>query len=213
MTTVLLVRHGESTANLNNLFAGNFDAELTERGHEQAECTARFIADAYKVEAIYASDLRRACGTAMHLGNLLQLPVYPERGMREISAGEWEGASFYHLGDTHPEEYRHWMTDIGTSRCPGGESVAEMADRVYETVCRIAAENDGKTVAIFTHATPIRSIEWRLTAKPLSYMQKIPWVSNASVSELQYDGGMLRAVHMGQDDHLSALRTALPNNV
>lgn len=213
MTTVLLVRHGQSTANLNNIFAGHFDAELTERGHSQAECTARFIADTYTVDTIYSSDLRRAAGTAMHLGNLLTLPVMPEKGMREIAAGEWEGALFYQLGETHPEEYHHWMTDIGTSRCPGGESVAEMGERVYETVCRIAAENDGKTVAIFTHATPIRTVQWRLSGQPLSHMQHIPWVSNASVTELQYDNGMLTTVKIGQDEHLSEMRTALPGNV
>lgn len=213
MTTVLLVRHGQSTANLNDVFAGHYDAELTEIGHAQAERTAQFIADTYKVDAIYSSDLRRACGTAMHLANLLTLPVMPDAGMREVFAGEWEGAPFYHLGETHPTEWEHWRTDIGTSRCPGGESVAEMGERVYETVCRIASENDGKTVVIFTHATPIRSVEWRLSAQPLSHMQKIPWVSNASVTELEYDCGMLTMKKIGQDAHLSDMRTALPNDV
>lgn len=213
MTKVLLIRHGESTANLHNIFAGHFDAELTERGHEQAECTARYIADTYKVDAIYASDLRRAFCTGVHLGNLLGLIVYPERGMREIYAGEWEGVPFFGIKDTHPAEHHVWNTDIGNSVCPGGESVEQMSNRVYETLCRLASENDGKTIAVFSHATPIRSMQWRMTGKPLSHMQNVPWVSNASVTELQYEHGIFSAVHIGQDAHLEEMRTVLPCDI
>lgn len=213
MTKVLLIRHGESTANLNNVFAGNYDAALTARGHEQAECTARFIADTYQVDAIYASDLRRASCTGVHLADMIGLPVYPERGMREISAGEWEGVPFFGIKDTHPAEWAVWINDIGNAVCPNGESVAEMSERIYETLCRLATANDGKTIAVFTHATPIRSMQCRLSGKPLSYMQKTPWVSNASVSELTFEHGCFRAVQFGVDEHLSEMRTVLPCDI
>lgn len=213
MTVVLLVRHGESTANLHNLFAGHFDAELTERGHAQAECTARYIASTYRIDAVYGSDLRRAFCTGEHLSRLLGLPIRPEQGLREIFAGEWEGVPYFGIQDTHPAEHHVWNTDIGNCTCPGGESVADMEKRVYETVCRIAAENDGGTVAVFTHATPIRAIQWRLSGQPLSEMHNTPWVSNASVSELTYENGVLSAVRFGADEHLSALRTVLPDSL
>ena len=210
MTTILLIRHGESTANLNNIFAGHFNPDLTQRGQTQAACTARFIADTYKVDAIYSSDLRRAVQTAIPLGNLLQLPINPCDGLREIFAGEWEGQLFYQLKNTHPDAFSVWINDIGNARCPGGESTAELYDRIYQTVLQIAAEHDGQTVAIFTHATPIRCLRCRLSGVPIARMQHLPWESNASVAELAYENGMLRAVCFGQDDHLADLRTFLP---
>ena len=52
MTKLLLVRHGQSEANSLSVFAGNYDIELTELGHKQAQCTAKYIADNYKVNKV-----------------------------------------------------------------------------------------------------------------------------------------------------------------
>ena len=60
MTRLLFVRHGQSEANLEGVFAGQIDPALTELGYRQAECTAEFIAKTYQVDAVYSSDLQRA---------------------------------------------------------------------------------------------------------------------------------------------------------
>ena len=87
MTTILMVRHGQSTANLNGLFAGQFDAELTELGHLQARRTAEFVVKTYQVDAVYASPLRRAYCTGEHIAALAGLPITAEPGLKEIFAG------------------------------------------------------------------------------------------------------------------------------
>ena len=63
MTTLLLIRHGQSQANLTRCFAGHLDAPLTQLGQQQAACTAEFVANAYSVDAVYGSDLLRAFDT------------------------------------------------------------------------------------------------------------------------------------------------------
>lgn len=213
MTTILMVRHGQSTANLNGLFAGRFDAELTELGHLQARRTAEFVVKTYQVDAVYASPLRRAYCTGEHIAALAGIPITPEPGLQEIFAGNWEGQPFTQLGNIDQEAYHCWTTDIGNSRCPKGESVAELAQRVWETVTRIARENEGKTVVLATHATPVRAVQWKMSGQPLSHMQSIPWASNASVTELRYEDGILTPVHISQDAHLADLKTYLPPNV
>jgi len=213
MTRFLLVRHGQSMANLEAVFAGNYDVDLTDLGHKQAECTAEFISKNYQVDALYSSDLRRAYQTGEHASAKLGLEIQKEPGMREIFAGEWEGALFSQLPITHPKEYEMWVTDIGNSRCPEGETVADLAQRVYDTLTRMAQANPGKTVLVTTHATPIRTVQWRMTGKPLSHMKDIPWVSNASVTELIYEDGKLIPVKISQDSHLAELKTSLPANV
>ena len=60
MTTVIVIRHGESEANRQGIFAGQINPDLLERGVEQAKLTAQYVADTYHVDAVYASDLQRA---------------------------------------------------------------------------------------------------------------------------------------------------------
>jgi len=213
MTTILLVRHGQSTANLQKRFAGHFDAELTDLGHSQAECTARFITEHYSVDKIYSSTLRRAWSTAEHTGAVVSLPVNPEPALREIYAGDWEGQPYDQLIANYPEAYRRWREDIGNARCTGGESVEELADRVWTAVLRIAEENRGKTVLLASHATPIRAVLWKISGLPLDQMQSIPWSSNASVSELRHENGVMTPVKISQDAHLEALKTVFPPTV
>ncbi len=213
MTKLLLVRHGESQANLKDVFAGYYDIDLTERGLEQAQCTARFIKENYAVDVIYSSDLRRACQTAKPIADTFGLPIIPEKEMREISAGDWEGVSFASLKNTHAEAFRIWITDLGNAVCPNGESTAQMAERILNAVTRIAKENDGKTVVITTHATPIRALQCHVLGKPLREIQQLSWVSNASVTEVDYENGVFTLIKTGQDAHLAELRTTLPDDV
>lgn len=213
MTRLLVVRHGQSVANLDGVFAGHIDPALTEKGVRQAECTAEFIASAYSVDAVYSSDLQRAHQTGLAVGRRLGLPVETDKGLREIFAGEWEGRKFDELAAEHSPAYVQWHQDIGNAKCPGGETVAELAARVFRTVRRIAEANEGKTIVLALHATPIRTLEWTASGKDLSHMQQIPWVTNASVSEFTYENGVLTPVKISQDSHLGAMVTALPTNI
>ena len=213
MTHILMIRHGQSTANLDGLFAGQFDAPLTDLGIRQADCTAQFLAGAVSAAAIYASPLKRAFRTAESTAQLCGLPVIPEPGLQEIFAGKWEGQSFSLLGEISKEAYETWTTDIGNARCPEGEAVAELAQRVKETLLRIAANHPDQTVLLFTHATPVRAMCCVASGKPLAHMQQIPWASNASVTEFTVDNGVLTLGRFSIDAHLQHLKTNLPANV
>ena len=57
MTTFILTRHGQSTANVTTLFAGQLDPKLTELGAKQAEKMSDWITQNYKIDKIYSSDL------------------------------------------------------------------------------------------------------------------------------------------------------------
>ena len=213
MTTLLLIRHGQSQANLTRCFAGHLDAPLTQLGQQQAACTAEFVANAYSVDAVYGSDLLRAFDTGEAVARKVGLKTEPDAQLREIEAGRWEGVAFSQLEQDFPEDYGLWLRDIGNSRPTDGESVAELARRIDGALRRIAEENPGKTVVIATHATPIRVTQWNLSGQPLSYMKEIPWVSNASVTELFYENGNFRLGKIAQDGHLAELKTSLPANV
>lgn len=213
MTTILLVRHGESAANRDNLFAGNYDAELLPRGYEQARLTARYIKENYEVSAVYASDLHRAYHTGKTIADALGLPVASDRRFREISAGEWEGVPFESIVKTHPEEFKKWAEDIGNSSCPGGESVSQLGERIMTALSEKAEENDGKTILVASHATPVRVAYSMAKYGTAGDMGNLSWPSNASVSVLYYDNGSWSVGEYSIDSYMADIRTALPENI
>ncbi|MBE7063530.1 MAG: histidine phosphatase family protein [Clostridia bacterium] len=213
MTTVLLVRHGESQANRHGVFAGQIDIDLEERGELQAEKTARFIKENYKVDRVYASDLIRAHRTGQAVADAVGLPLETDVALREIYAGEWENVPFKTLEENFAEDWHVWCTDLGRSRCTGGESVAELGERIMKAVKRLAEENGGKTIVIATHATPVRAMQCLVETGDITNMKEYAWVSNASVSEFFYEAGTWRIGRVSQDEHLSELVTGLPQGV
>lgn len=212
MTTLLLIRHGESEANNNGFFAGQYDAPLMPKGIEQAEKTAKYIVENYVPTKIYASDLKRAYCTAIPISELIGVDIITEQGVREIYAGKWQKMSFDDLEKKFSEEYMVWLNDIGNACCNDGESVKELSERVMTSLTAIAKENYGETIAVATHATPIRAAQTIIQYGDISYMKDVPWVSNGSVTVLEYNGEW-RCVSVSEDDHLGADKTVFPANV
>lgn len=212
MTTLLLIRHGESEANNNGFFAGQYDAPLMPKGIEQAEKTAKYIVENYVPTKIYASDLKRAYCTAIPISELIGVDIITEQGVREIYAGKWQKMSFDDLEKKFSEEYMVWLNDIGNACCNDGESVKELSERVMTSLTAIAKENYGETIAVATHATPIRAAQTIIQYGDISYMKDVPWVSNGSVTVLEYNGEW-RCVSVSEDDHLGADKIVFPANV
>lgn len=213
MTTLILVRHGQSQANLEEYFAGHTNAKLTETGVKQAQLTAQYLKENYNISKVYASDLARAFETGRCISDIFNTEIIPDKNLREVYAGKWEGEAFETITETYKNDYSTWLNDIGNAKCTNGESIAELVERVFSALTQIAKENDGKTVAIATHATPIRVTQSIVQTGSLEEMKNIPWVTNASVSELEYDNGKWNFTKVSMDKHLADFATARPTNV
>ena len=211
-TTLLFVRHGESEANGNGFFAGQSDIALSQRGTAQAELTARFIKENFRVDAVYSSDLQRAACTAAPIARECGKTLHTTDRLREIFAGQWQGMCFDQLQTEYADTYSVWLQDIGNAHPAGGESVKDLSERIWSAVQDIAVREEGKVVVIVTHATPIRALLCRLKGHSLDEMKQIPWVSNASVTVVRYDG-QWTLEQEGMDAHLAELKTHFPANV
>ncbi len=185
-THVIMVRHGESQGNAEGFFAGQTDIPLTPLGVRQAERTAEYLRER-KIDRIYSSDLIRSMQTAEPTARLHGLPVIPEKGLREIFAGAWEHVPYDEVATRFPCTRALWKEHIGLARPDGGESVAEVAARVRATVERLVRENPGCCIALFSHALPIRSMGCIWQGIPISEMERLPWSTNAAVSEAVYE--------------------------
>lgn len=207
MTTFLLVRHGQSMANLQDLFAGFSDFPLSELGQRQAEKTAAFVAERYQVSAVYASDLRRAFATGEAVARRCGVDIISHTGLREIFGGRWEGMVFDTLKTDDPHLWHLWTADFAKARCPEGESVAELQRRLLQALAEIAAAHPEQTVVLATHATPVRLLSAYCLDPTLASIDRVPWATNASVTVIEWRDGEMQLKDQSLDVHLGEMQT------
>lgn len=186
MTRLIFIRHGQSVANAEGRFAGQTNVDLTELGYAQAECAAKYILEREKIDKIYSSDLLRAHNTALPASRLSGIPIIDTVGLREICAGVWEGRLVSEISEEYAKEFYTWRNDYSNARCPGGESVEEVYYRVVAEVKKIAAENDGKTLLLASHASPIRAVDCYSRGYSWEKMSDVPFVKNSAFTIFEY---------------------------
>jgi len=211
-TTVYLIRHGESLGNKKTTFLGHTDWDLTEKGYAQAERIAEAF-DGISVDAVISSDLCRARHTAQPLARKLGLEIQTNPAFREIYAGAWEAQLFDTLVKNYPESYGIWRQDIGRAHPDEGESVEQLACRIWTALEQTVQAYAGKTLVIATHATPIRTVVTRLLGHSVAEMAEVPWVANASITKLTCRDGVFRLEYADSCKHLEGLVTRLSSKV
>ena len=201
MTKIILIRHGESLANAKRVYLGHTDWDLSEKGYEQAKCSAEQL-KYVKIDKIYSSDLIRAYNTASPHAKMRGLEVIKSKMLREVYLGEWECRKISELENEYPDEFLvGWHKHFGECKVPGGESIPELAERIYNTVLDIAKENVDKTVLIGCHAAAIRAFWGKVTGtKAEDVCENIPFPKNASFTVVEYDGEMLLPIIYGAED-------------
>lgn len=209
-TTFYFIRHGESIANQQNRLCGHADLDLTEKGREQAKCTAQLFQN-IPVDVVLSSDLLRAYHTAQAVAELKGLTVETDPGFREIFVGPWEGQLEADVIAREPEALAAWRQRL--QHVPGGESIQELYARVWTSLDRAATLYAGKRIVVATHATPIRVLTCVFSGKPLSFAANIHPVSNASVTKIVFDGADYYLEGTDRDSHLGTLATRTLNTI
>ena len=210
-TRFILVRHGESKANLENRFAGQIDIPLTETGIKQAECTADFL-KSEKIDAFYSSQLSRANQTACIIASPHKKSVTKLAGLNEINGGAWENKLYPEIKSAFPENYKMWNTNIGRTQCNGGENVEQVQQRVFACIEELAKNHPNQTVFIGFHGMALRAFICKILNLNLDQMHtESVWASNASVTYVDYENGVFTLVEHSVDQHLqnAGLRTTL----
>jgi broad specificity phosphatase PhoE len=172
VTTLLLVRHGETDWNADGRLQGQTDRPLSDYGRRQARRLAGEL-EGEELEAIYSSDLARARETAEIVGGRLGLPVVLDPDLREKDWGTWEGL-------TAAERDRVEFV---------GEPTAVHQERVLGALRRIAELHPGeRRVLVVTHGGSMRRVQTAALGLAL------PVVENCGHWLCAYDDGAFRAL-------------------
>ena len=203
MVKIYLVRHAEAQGNVLEFFQGHIDTDVSEKGRKQLECLSERFKD-IPIEEVYTSPLRRARATAEAVNKYHRLPLTIAPDIIEINGGEWEGVKWAELPEKFPREYGLWTKSINEFAAPGGETTLQVYNRMKLAMRRIAAENQGKTIAVVSHGMAIKAYlnyadgrEWANYADP-------GWADNTAVSLIEYDDELVPRILFKNDSaHLS----------
>jgi len=199
-TRLVLVRHGATRHSAERRFSGRNTLALDEHGVRQAQALAA-RAPSWRPVAIVSSPLVRTMQTADVIAAELGVEVTAVDDLAEVDFGEWEGRTFGEARASHPAELDAWLAAPDTAP-PGGESFAQVGERVQRARDEIMRMHAGNTVVVVTHVTPIKTLlRLALDAPPIA-MFRIH-LDTASVSIVDYfDDGNCSVKLVNDTSHL-----------
>lgn len=172
MTKLIFIRHGQTEWNVLGRYQGQTDVALSPLGVEQAQkLAANFPVD--KIEAVYASDLKRAMTTAKCVADRFRLSVTPCKSLRELNFGDWEGLTYDEIVAKWPEALSNFFQHPDILKIPHGESFPELRARALACVEKIVAKHPEETVAVVAHGAILRTILTAALHMDLKYVWTI----------------------------------------
>lgn len=152
---ILIIRHGESEADILNVHEGRADFNLTETGHAQAKAMAKYVKEHYKVDRIYASTLKRAFQTATHLSEEVNISIETDENLMEFNNGLLAGLSWEEANERYPRVLNLPLHESVYEQ----ESKLEFRYRAEYILSKIISENQKEaTVVIVTHGGMINQL-------------------------------------------------------
>ena len=181
MITLYLIRHGETTYNLEGRIQGHLDAPLTELGNKQAKMIGNRLAGE-KITAIYSSDLNRARMTAYTIAQHHNLPVIETPLIRESNLGILQGLTRAEIDIKYPADEHEWRRNPQTMRPPGAESREDVVQRCREFLKQLEHDHeDGARLVLIGHGGSLRGLIIAGLGLPISAYRMMHF-SNASLS-------------------------------
>jgi broad specificity phosphatase PhoE len=157
MTDLCMVRHGQTNWNLEGRYQGQSEVDLNEVGIAQAHTLADKLNN-HSFDAVYSSDLQRSLKTAQIIADRHNLSVFIDKRLREINQGEWEGMLVKTIQDRYEQLWVKRINEPADVRPPGGETVAEVAQRVYAALDDIALSYPKGRVLVVSHGLAIATV-------------------------------------------------------
>lgn len=160
---LILVRHGETTHNVEGIAQGWGDSELSDRGRDQTIRLAQRL-KSFAPDAIFSSPLKRALTTAQSIAEVTALDVRIIDELREMNYGRWEGQKFLEIRKTERDIYKRWVAEDDFPS-PDGESHIDVLARIKRA---LETMNGARRPIVVTHGTAIRIAATALLDLPLS---------------------------------------------
>ncbi len=197
---LILVRHGQTDWNMEYRAQGQSDVPLNPAGEAQAEAIARALKEE-PVEAIYSSPLSRAYQTAQAIGRFHQAKIITDDRLKELDVGKMDGMYYPNLKTNAPDFFNIWTTDPASARWPGGETLPELQQRMWDAARSVISGDYSKSVVIASHFFSLLTLLCQILELSLSEFRRLN-LSVASISEVEFAGEKGKLVYLNDTCHL-----------
>jgi len=211
MTTILLIRHGQTAWNREERFRGQVDLPLDDWGLKQAEAVGQRVAGGWQPVAVYASSLQRTLQTAaaiaracagLHPAGAVLRPAYAglrttiHDGLLDIDYGAFAGLTPDEAADQYPDLARAWRCAPHTVHFPGGESLDDVRARAEAALAEVVASHPGQTAVLVTHVVVCRLLLCSVLGLDNSHFWQFePATASISVFEVSPESSVLLSVN------------------
>jgi broad specificity phosphatase PhoE len=176
---IILVRHGETDANLRRCFADSDNIPLTDLGRLQARELAARLSREFRPEVLVSSHFLRARQTSEIIANALGLTPEPIQGIHERDFGSLKGHPYERLGEAAS------LADPWLWSPPGGESLDDVRRRAMAAIEALRLRYPVREIVVVTHGAVILSICGHITGRLLE--TSVP--PNCGIATIFYDEG------------------------
>jgi broad specificity phosphatase PhoE len=185
MTTLHLVRHGETIWHAENRYTGRSDVSLTERGEEQARRLAKWSVGA-GLTGVVSSDLSRSIRTAQPVADATGLALTVEPRLREVDFGDGEGLTSQEMLATFPTSTRRFHSHPATQPLPNAEMGFEACERALPALAQLVETSPDGNLLVVSHSTLIRLVLCWLLGLPIDeYRRLMPKVGNVTRTTIE----------------------------
>jgi probable phosphoglycerate mutase len=204
-TTIVLIRHGETAWNAERRLQGHIDIGLNAEGERQAAALGAALA-AERVDAVIASDLRRAFQTAQAVAKRHGLPVQIDPALRERCYGGFEGLLYAEIEQRFPAEFASWQAREIDAVMPAGarsaESFRQFYQRSLDAILAWAEAHPDRTLVLVAHGGVLECAYRAALGLPLASPRNFP-VMNASINRFTVADGKISLDSWGEVAHLA----------
>jgi broad specificity phosphatase PhoE len=204
ITSIYLVRHGQTAWNKEEVFRGRTDVPLDETGLREAGSAGEYFRPIH-IQAIYSSPLSRAWQTAQKIALIRPLPVEPLEGLIDMSFGAWEGHSLREVEETDGDRYRQWRDNPHRVKFPGGETLEEVRVRAMAALEKVIHQHPEQTSVLVSHRVVNKVLICGILGLDNSHFWQIRQDTTA-INLIQYRKGNYVLSLLNETCHLKTLR-------
>lgn len=186
MTTLYLVRHGQTAWNREEVFRGRADIPLNETGRKEALLTGQYLRGV-RADSVYSSPLSRAVETAEVIARYQNKKVLISDGLIDIDFGQWQGVSHEVVRERYGELYQQWKDTPHLVRFAGGESLGDVRERALRAIHEAVTGHADETLVMVSHRVVNKTILCGLLG-----------LDNAHFWQISQDTGCINILEFGE---------------
>jgi broad specificity phosphatase PhoE len=200
---MFLVRHGDTRQTDEGRLYTDPEAELTEKGRDQMRAVAEWL-KTESPQKLFSSSSKRVKSSADIIAAQLSLDITLLEAINAWRVGAWEGRTYLEVKKAEPGVYEAWVADPVKNAPPQGEAIKDVSKRATDAVKRLITENEGKRIALISHAEVVRALLVDALGMPLENYWRIS-VPTGSIAKVDYSASFATVHYISLRPHSHVL--------